>query len=55
MAGVIEELKGELFLEDEIDRVWWVVCFDEFVKNGRAQVKWRVGKDFVWFIWEAYA
>ena len=36
MAGVIEELEGELFLEDEIDGVWWIVCFDELVKDGGA-------------------
>ncbi len=55
MAGVIEELEGELFLKDEIDGVWWVGGVYEFVKDGGAQMKWRVGKDFVWFIWEAYA
>ena len=34
MAVSVEELEGELFLENEINGIGRVGCFDEFVKNG---------------------
>ena len=43
-----------MLLEDEIDRVWWVVCFDELVKDGGAQMEGWVGEDFVGFFGQNY-